>query len=285
MAAAPRAPRAELTMATPVYDSAFTRNTIAAEARILARYRPLLLELISRNIKTRYKRSVLGVAWTMLNPLLTMVVLTVVFSQLFAFRLPLYPVYLLSGLLVWNFFSQSTVAAINELVWSSSLLKRIYVPRTLFAVAAVGTALVNVALALVPLGIIMLATGAPLRPALLFLPVALALAGLFALGVGLALSALAVFFADVVDMYQIVLVAWMYLTPIFYPPEILADNVRWLLYVNPMFYILECFRAPIYAGELPAPGMLLGATLSALVAVLFGGWFFARKSDDFTYYV
>ncbi len=272
-------------MLSPDYDSSLPRRPLWDEARELVRYRSLLTELILRNIKTRYKRSVLGVTWTMLNPLLTMVVLSIVFSHLFGFSLPRYPVYLLSGLLIWNFFSQSTVASINELVWSSSLLKRIYVPRSSFAVAAVGTGLVNMCLALVPLGIIMLVTRSPLRPALLFLPIALILAGMFALGVGLALSALAVFFADVVDMYQIVLVAWMYLTPIFYPVEILAPEVRWLLYLNPMYYFLETFRAPIYLGKLPAPEMVIGAVTAAICMLLLGGWLFRRKSDDFVYHL
>ena len=113
------------------------------EIRSLVKYRFLIGELILRNIKTRYKRSLLGVAWTMVNPLLTMLVMTVVFSQLFAYDIPRYPVYILTGLLMWNFFSETTVSATRNLIWSSKLLKRIYIPKSLFATAAVGTGLVN----------------------------------------------------------------------------------------------------------------------------------------------
>jgi len=267
------------------YDSAALRHLIYDEVFSLAKYRSLLGELILRNIKTRYKRSFLGVAWTMLNPLLTMLVLSIVFSHLFAYNVPEYSVYLLSGLLLWNFFAQTTVAAMRELVWSGGILKRVFIPRALFAVAAVGTGIVNLVLALVPLGLIMLLNGSRFRMALLFLPVAVVMASMFALGIGLCLSTLAVFFTDVMDMYQILLVAWMYLTPIFYPFEILAPEFHWLIRANPMYYILECFRIPIYLGVLPDPNILVRAILSAVIALLVGSWIFVRKSDEFAYYL
>lgn len=270
---------------TQFYDSDARRYYLIDELRALIRYRTLLGELILRNIKTRYKRSVMGVAWTMLNPLLTMLVLYVVFSQIFAFSVPNYPVYLLSGLLLWNFFAQSTVAAMRELVWSGGLLQRIFIPRALFAVAAMGTGLVNLLLALVPLAIIGLITGVQLSIALLFLPVSLLLAGMFALGIGLGLSTLAVFFTDILDMYQIVLLAWMYLTPIFYPIEILAPKFHWLIAANPMYYILECFRMPIYLGVIPDGSIIANAVITATLSLLLGGWLFARKSDEFAYYI
>lgn len=161
------------------YDSAHQQLRIFSEIRSLFKYRHLINELISRNIKSRYKRSVLGVAWTMINPLLTMLVLYIVFSQLFAISIPRYAVYLLSGLLLWNFFAQSTVAAIRDLVWSGGLLQRISIPRSLFALAAVGTGLVNLLLALIPLAIIGFISGSKLSWALFFLPLALILAAIF----------------------------------------------------------------------------------------------------------
>lgn len=266
-----------------VYDSQRRAPRFLAEAGELWRYRDLLLLLIARNIKTRYKRSALGVAWTMLNPLLTMLVLALVFSRLFESAVPHYPVYLLSGLLLWNFVAQTTTAAMNEMVWNSGLLRRVYLPRACFAAAAVGTGLVNLTLALLPLGLIAMAAGAPLGPAVLFLPVAALLAAAFALGLGLFLSSLAVFYADVVDMYQVVLTAWLYLTPVFYPASILPPGVAWALRLNPMWYLVECFRAPVYLGRLPGPEVVLGAGLAAALALGAGWWHFARKADEFAY--
>jgi len=149
------------TAAKPVYDSASYRVSAISELKELGKYRYLLGQLIRRDILTRYKRSVLGVAWTMLNPLGTMLILTFVFSNFFKSAVPHYPVYILSGLLVWNFFSQGTNAAISGLVWGGSLLKRIYIPSTVFGVSAIGTALVNLILSLVPLLLVMLIDKAP----------------------------------------------------------------------------------------------------------------------------
>lgn len=267
------------------YDSAARRWPVVEEFIELLRYRDLLRLLVANSIKTRYKRSTLGVVWTLLNPVLTMAVLAIAFSALFRFSLKNYPVYLLTGLIFWNFFAQTTTVAMSALVWGGSLLKRIYIPRTIFSVSAVGNGLFNLLLALIPLALIMLILGQPFRPALLFLPVATLLAAMFALGVALFMSTLAVFFVDVVDMYGLLLTAWFYLTPIIYPREIFPTQYVWLLHLNPMYNLLELFRAPIYLGVLPAPGTILGALAAATLSLSVGWWTFTRKADDLAYRV
>jgi ABC-type polysaccharide/polyol phosphate export permease len=269
----------------PVYDSDNRPPALVDELVQLGHYRDLLIQLIARNIKTRYKRSVLGVAWTMLNPLLTMVVLWAVFSNVFVAAVEHYPAYIMSGIVLWTFFSQTTVAMTTELVWGGGLLNRIYLPRSIFALSALGTGLVNILLSLVPLAVIMLLAGTPFSPALAILPLALLLTALFALGLGLLLSTLAIQFADVVDMYQILLLAWMYLTPIIYPLSIIPEQYRWLFILNPMVHLLEVFRLPIQTGRLPDLGTLLAAVLVAAIALLGGGWFFLRHVDDIAYRV
>lgn len=263
-----------------IYDSSNHDHRFSQEILGLIKYRFLIYELINRNIKIRYKRSFLGVAWTMLNPLLTMMVLTIVFSQLFAYSLPNFSIYLLSGLILWNFFSQSSIAAIRDLVWGGSVLRRIRIPKTVFAVAAIGTGIVNFVFALVPLLLIMIATGVFPTGAIIFLPLALVFASLFSLGIGLALSTFAASFTDVVEMYQILLVAWMYLTPIIYPIEILAENYHKIILFNPMYYILESFRQPIYLGVFPDLEIILGAAVSATVSATIGILIFIRGSDQ-----
>ncbi|MBI5305256.1 MAG: ABC transporter permease [Chloroflexi bacterium] len=265
------------------YDSAHRPPAMLEELREVVRYRDLLAQLVVRNLTVRYKRSVLGLAWTMLNPLLMMTILTIVFSNVFRIALEHYPVYVLSALVLWNFFSHATLTAMSELVWGSGLLQRIYVPRTIFALAAVGTGMVNLVLALVPLGLIVLVSGVPLRPALVFLPIPILLTALFALGVGLVLSILAVSFADVVDIYQVALTAWLYLTPIIYPKEIIPANLQWFFLLNPIYYLLEIFRQPIYAGVLPSFEMIAVASAIAVGAFVIGWWFFARNADGLAY--
>ena len=253
------------------------------ELRQVWRYRDLLTQLVSRNIKVRYKRSVLGIAWTMLNPLLIMIILTLVFSNLFRIAIEHYSVYILSALVIWNFFSQTTTMAMSELVWGGGLFHRIYIPRTVFALSAIGTGLVNLLLTLAPLAIIMLATGVTFTPALVFLPVPILLAAIFSLGVGLLLSVLAARFADVIEVYQIVLTAWLYLTPIIYPLDIIPEPYRWLFNLNPMFHLIETFRLPIHSGVLPGAYRLLAAALIALVTLVIGWAWFTKKADEFAY--
>jgi len=159
--------------ATPVYDSASKLSVGLEEVRQVVRYRDLVYQLVRRDILTRYKRSVLGVAWTMLNPLGTMVVLALAFSQLFR-GTPGYAAYVLSGLIVWSFFSQTTTAAMYSIIWGSSLIHRIYLPRTVFAISSVTTGMVNLTLSLVPMVIVMLIVRVPLRLTALFLPISLA---------------------------------------------------------------------------------------------------------------
>ncbi len=266
-----------------VYDSARRPPAFWEELAALWAYRDLVGQLVARDVKVRYKRSVLGVAWTMLNPLLMMVVLTLVFSHLFRWDLPNYPVYLLSGTLLWNFFAQTTTLGMQQLVWGGALLHRIYVPRTVFAVSALGTGLVNLALALIPLSLIMLVTGAPFRPALVFVPIAVVQAALFTLGVSLLLSSVAVAFPDIIEMYQVILTAWYFLTPVFYPAKIFPAQYALWLKINPMHHLVAAFRGPIYEGALPSVESMAASTALAL-AVLAVGWLaFTAHADRMVY--
>ena len=269
----------------PVYDSATYRVSAISELQELGKYRYLLGQLIRRDILTRYKRSVLGVAWTMLNPLGTMLILTFVFSNFFKSTVPHFPVYILSGLLVWNFFSQGTNAAISGLVWGGSLLKRIYIPSTVFGVSAIGTALVNLVLSLFPLVIVMLIDSAPFYLSLLFLPVAILLLTAFTLGFGLFISSLAVFFPDVAEMYQVLLTAWMYLTPIIYPESLIS--AKWMPFytINPMYWMVKMFRLPIFEGRMPTWQEFIPALAWSAGMLLLGWIYFTSKTEEYAYRV
>ena len=271
--------------AKPVYDSASYRVSAISELKELGKYRYLLGQLIRRDILTRYKRSVLGVAWTMLNPLGTMLILTFVFSNFFKSEVLNYPVYILSGLLVWNFFSQGTNAAISGLVWGGSLLKRIYIPSTVFGVSAIGTALINLVISLVPLVIVMLIDGAPFYWSLLFLPVSILLLTAFSLGFGLFISSLAVFFPDVGEMYQVLLTAWLYLTPIIYPESLIPAKFMPFYTINPMYWMVKMFRLPIFEGRVPTWQEFLPAFAWAVGMMVIGWVYFTSKSEEYAYRV
>lgn len=276
-------PTTRLSAETTIYDSTLTGNPALSELKELWNYRDLLFQLIARNIKTRYKRSVLGILWTMLNPLLMMLVLTFVFSNVFRFQQPHYSVYALAGLAIWNFFAQATTGAMSELIWGGQLMHRIYLPRSIFAFTALGTSLVNLLLTMIPLFLIMVVTGVPLRPALLILPLPILLTAMFALGVALVLSRVAAYFADVLEMYQIFLMAWMYLTPIIYPKEIIPPHLQWMFNLNPLYHLIEIFRAPLLIGWLAGPNTVLASVVAAFVTLAFGWWYFSRKADELAY--
>jgi ABC-type polysaccharide/polyol phosphate export permease len=267
------------------YDSAAIRSPAIQELIELWRYRDLLKLLVINSIKTRYKRSSLGVLWTLLNPLLNTLVLSIALSRLLRFHVDNYPIYLLVGLLVWQFFSQTTMTAMNNLVWGSALIKRIYLPRTVFTLSVLGNGVINYFLALIPLLLIMLAMRQPLRATLFLLPLAVLLLAMFTLGVTLLLSTLSVFFVDIVDMFGIVLTAWFYLTPIIYPLDVVPEQVLPFMRLNPMYIIVELFRSLIYFGELPSPATVAVAFILAIVALLGGWWLFTRKADEFAYHL
>ncbi len=266
----------------PIYDSTKRPPPAVEEAREAWRYRDLIYQLVRRDITARYKRSVLGIAWTMLNPLGMMIVLSVVFSALFP-TVNSYPVFVMTALVAWNFYSQTSMAAISSLVWGGGLFQRIYLPKSAFAIAAIGTGLVNTVLALVPLVAVMLVLGVPLRPAMLVTPFTLLPLAFFSLGVGLLLSSIGIYFADVVEMYNVALMALFYASPIVYPLSQLPPKVQHLLSFNPLVYLLELFRQPIYKGVVPEPRLWLLAYGLSLGTLLVGWLAFASKVDEFAY--
>ncbi len=271
--------------AVPIYDSGRRPSPILEELIQAVRYRDLISQLVRRDILARYKRSILGVAWTMLNPLGIMLVLTLAFSGLFG-STRAYAVYVLSGLIAWNFFAQTTTAMMTHMAWGGALIHRIYVPRSVFAISSVGTGLVNLVLSLVPLALVMWFTRLPVHATALFVVISILLLALFALGVGLLLSILAMYFPDVMEMYQIVLLAWMYLTPIIYPEEIIPVQYRWwLLNLNPMYHLVKIFRLPLYFGQWPSVSRFASALVVSIVIGAIGWIVFARKADEFAYRV
>jgi ABC-type polysaccharide/polyol phosphate export permease len=265
------------------YDSAARAIPLVGEFVELVRYRDLLAMMIVNIAKSRYSRSVLGVLWTLMNPLLYMLVLTVAFSSLFRTELPNYPVYVMAGMLCWSFFTTATVFAMNSLVWGGGLLKRIYVPRTIFAFAAVGNGLTSFLLSLIPLAVLMLVLDHPWRAPILILPVAVLLLATFVLGVSLFVSSLAALFADFVEFYQVLLQAFFFLTPIMYPIDILPDWMQGLMRFNPMHQLIQVFRTPLYEGRLPDAGTLVTAFASSVVALAVGWVVFTRRAEELPY--
>ena len=276
--------RMQTTETSLIYDSAQRGLPAIEELRELFRYRNLILQTVRRNLVIRYKRSFLGIAWTMLNPLGTTLILTFVFSNVFG-GASQYAPYVLSGLLCWTFFSQTTSDSMTNLIWGEGLLRRIYVPRTVFAVSAIGTGLINLVIGFVPLLIVMVFAGMIPQASALLLPIPTLFLAMFSLGVGLLISTIAVYFADMVSMYSIALTAWMYISPIIYMTDRLPQQYIWIIKLNPMFYIINLFRKPIYYSQVPTLHEFLVTGAIATVTLIVGWWVFTAKSDEFAYRV
>jgi ABC-2 type transport system permease protein len=268
-----------------VYDSSQRPHPAVEELQELLRFWHLVVQWSRRNIKLRYKRSILGVVWTLLEPLMLMTILTIVFSSLFRFATREYPfpLYILPGLLLYDFFNRSTMQIVEETVASLGLASRIYVPRSAFAVATVITYLVNWAIALIPLIAIMLVLHQPLSWALLTVPFGMLLTALFALGVGLVVATLGVFFHDVKLTYQVLLTGWFYCTPIIYPLDIVPPHIQKYFLLNPLLHLLALVREPVIMARVaPLESWVagLGFSLAALAA---GWWIFTTRRSVFDY--
>ena len=268
-----------------IYDSAKRKHPAIEELLALIKYRDLIFQLVRRNIVARYKRSVLGVAWTMLNPLGTMLIMVTVFSKVFG-RPESYGAYVLSGVICWTMFSQSTSMSMNSMVWGSHLYKQIYLPRTAFIVSTVLAGVVNFILTLVPLSLIMLFSKVTLHWSALLLPVFLLFLFSFTLGVALLISSLAAYFPDVADLYPVILTGWMYLTPIILPLDFYREVLNGLLlYINPLYYVVNLFRILVIDGFVPHWQTWAATAVVSFGALIIGWLFFCKKADSFAYHV
>lgn len=252
-----------------------------ASLRQLQRYTPLLRELVVRDLKLKYRRSFLGYVWSLLNPLLMMAVMTVVFSYMFRFQIPNYPIYLICGQTLWAFFNESTTLAMHSVIGNGSLIRKVYIPKYIFPLSRVLSSFVTMSFSLAAILIVMLVTGVPLAWAQLLVPVPLLLLLIFSTGIGMVLSAMAVYFRDIIHLYGVVTMAWMYLTPIFYPLDSLPAQVVALIKFNPMHHYIQFFRSLILHGALPEPAVWLWCLGSSIVAVLIGLLTFRKLQKNF----
>ena len=253
--------------------------------RKLKKYRPLMSELVKRDLKVKYRRSVLGYLWSLLNPLLMMCVMTLVFSYMFRFDIPNYPIYLISGQTLWTFFSESTNMAMNSILENGALIKKVYIPKFIFPISRILSSFVTMLFSLVAILIVMLVTGAPFHPTILLFWIPLTLQFLFCCGVGMVLSALAVQFRDIRHLYSVVTLAWMYLTPIFYPLSSLPQIAQDLIKLNPMHHYINLFRNLVLYGEIPGPNTWFACTASALAFLLLGLVIFRKQQKNFILYL
>lgn len=258
---------------------------MSAYLKKFVKYRGLLAQLVSKDIKTKYRRSMLGYLWSVLNPLMMMMILTVVFSTIFRNDIPNFPVYFLTGQLIFNAFSESTNTAMTSVISNSALIKKVYFPKYILPVSKSGAAFVNFVLSLIALVVVLAITKTQISWAIFLLPLPLMYLLMISTGIGLFLSALAVRFRDVVHLYSVVLTALMYLTPIFYPITILPPAARQIVSFNPIFHILEMFRCVVMYGTAPSLKSNLVCLGFSVIALCVGMVTFKKNQDQFILYL
>lgn len=261
------------------------------------RYRYLLQNLIGRDFKLKYRRSVLGVLWSVLNPLLMNIVMVAVFSTLFAAMrgqgITNFPVYLIIGQLLFTFFNDATSSAMSSMLGAAPLIKKVYIPKYIFPLEKVCFALVNCVFSFVALIIVMIFTGAPLHPTVLLALYPLLTLFLFSLGVGLVLATLTVFFRDIMHLWSVFTTMLMYFSAIFYDPSQMGSlivygfsiNMSRFIKFNPLYWYITAFRTAVLDGEMLSWNMLWICGACAVITLVFGLLVFRKQQDKFVLHI
>ena len=238
-----------------------------------------------RDIKKKYRRSILGYLWSMLNPLLTMLITAMVFSNLFRFQIDNFALYLLTGQLIFTFYSEATSFAMGSILENGSLIKKVYVPKYLFPISRVSSSAVNLLFSLPAMLAIMLYTDHEITITLVACIVPLILLYFFCIGIGLFISALAVYFRDIFHLYGVLITVLNYTTPIFYPVNIIPEEYKFVVEYNPLYYFLSAFREVAYNNTLPSIELLSICTLFSVGALVVGAYYFNKKQNTFVMYL
>lgn len=264
--------------------------------QVFKRYKFLLGQLVARDFKVKYKRSVLGVLWSVLNPLLTMIILSLVFSSIFNLKnspdVINYSAFLLIGLVLWQYFAEATSTAQGGIVYNFDLLTKVYIPKYIFPLSKVLSSALNMLFALIPMYVITFIKIGHIYWENIFLPYDLVCLICFAAGMGLFLSALTVFFRDMFYIYNVITTAWMYLTPVMYSVTQIQNGKAWyahylvvIMKVNPLYQYLTFARTIVLAGHVPTLFQFITVAAYAVVMLVIGGLFFRSKQDKFIYYI
>lgn len=252
----------------------------------LFKYMPLLKELVIRDIKIRYRHSVLGILWTVLSPLLNMIVMTVVFQTIFANKIEFFALYVMIGNIVFSFVSESTNRGMNAILWNASLIKKVYIPKYLFPLANVASSLVNFGFSFIAMIFVMLIIRAPFPPMMLTFIVPLIYLLVFAFGLSLILCSINVFFRDLQHLYGVFLTVWMYISAIFYDVDMLGNGfVKTVIQLNPLYQFIRFFREIIMTGTFPGLLHNLYCAGWAVLMMLIGALFFKVTQKNFILHI
>lgn len=249
------------------------------------KYRYLLEDLIVRDLKVKYRRSFLGLLWSILNPLLMMLVITAVFSSIFRFNVAYFPIYYLTGATLFNFVVESTNTSMTSIIMAAPLIKKVYIPKYLFPLEKTLFAFVNLFFSLFAVMIVILVLRMPVYWTILLFPIPLIYTLFFAIGLSLILATANVFFRDIEHLYAVWTTAWLYLTHIIYPLDILPPAIQRIVTFNPLYYYIEYFRQLTMYGQIPDLRMNLICLSYSVAFLAIGLLVFKGKQDKFILHI
>jgi ABC-2 type transport system permease protein len=245
-------------------------------------YRQMIFSLVKKDLRGRYKGSVLGFLWTFINPLMQLVVYTFVFTYIMKAGIERYYLYLFVALVPWIFFSSAITGGSSSIVAQKDLVKKIYFPREVIPISYVTSCFVNMLLCFCIIFLVMLVAGIPFRPlALLCLPVVMIVEYLLALGMAMLSSAITVYFRDLEHILGIVTMIWMYMTPIFYSIDMIPEKLRFIYHLNPMSSVISCYRDVLYSAKVPDLSSLLEAAVLGVFFLVVGMLVFGKLKKGF----
>ena len=254
---------------------------IGRTLRTFKQYKFLLRQLVMRDFKVKYKSSALGVMWSFLNPLFTMLVYYFVFSTIFQNNIENFPAYLITGIIVFNYFSESTSLGMSSIVGNGGLITKVYIPKYIFPLSKILSSAINLCISMIPMLVIILLVGIPLQESMLLLPLAVFYLMTFSLGLSLMLATLNTFFRDTQFLWSVLLTMWNFLTPIFYPASIIPAKYQPIYQMNPMYQIVGFVRSIMIDGVSPSPAAYLYCTVASVVSMALGLYIFRKKQNQF----
>jgi ABC-type polysaccharide/polyol phosphate export permease len=256
---------------------------LAADRRELARFWPVIQNMVVQELRVRYQRSILGFVWTLLNPLLMMVTLACVFSSLsMKTKTENYALFLFAGMVPWGFLSSSLNESAFSIIQNEGLIRKIYLPKLIFPLARVLVNLATFTFSLGALFLLLQSLGAQLSAPMLLLPLAIGLLAVFVLGLSLIVATANTFFRDCGHLVSVFLQAWYFLTPILFPIQDFLESRRWLFLFNPAFYFIELFHE-VFAGRWPRLGLVATAALIAATSLGTGYAIFKSNEDKMVF--
>ena len=256
-------------------------NLVGKVADVVTRYSFLLKTLVKGDFRIKYQASILGFLWSFLNPLLTMFVYLLVFSTIFKNNIENFPLYLITGIVLFNFYSESTNQGLISIVSNRALITKVYMPKYIYPLAKVLSSAVNLMISFIPMFLVMIVTGVPIHRSMLLLPLVLLFLVLFSAGMSMILATMNVFFRDTEFLWGILIMVWNFLTPIFYPESIIPASFRTVYHLNPLYQIVYFMRSITIGGVSPTPITYLYCFIASFVPFVLGVFVMKRKQDQF----